>query len=91
MGRRVGLVLSTHQQSAKGVRFTLFDNQRAEYLTRSAMVIKNILDPTEGRENTSSVALEITSVLSERPYFSDILVAASNGARGALMLSTTRS
>lgn len=55
------------------------------------MVIKNIFDPTEGREKTSSVALEITSVLSDRPYFSDILVAASKGARGALILSTTRS
>lgn len=55
------------------------------------MVIKNIFDPTEGREKTSSVAFEMTSVFSERLYFSDMLVAASKGTRGALMLSTTRS
>lgn len=60
-------------------------------LTRSAIVIKNIFDPTEGREKTNSVALAIAGILSVKPYFSVISFAASKAGRDFLMLSTTRS
>lgn len=55
------------------------------------MVIKNIFDPTEGSEKTSSVALAIICTLSDNPYFSVMTAAASKAARGFLMVSTTRS
>lgn len=60
-------------------------------LTRSPIVIKNILDPTAGRENTSSVAREIISDKFDGLCISFKLVAASNGLRVLVIFSTWRS
>lgn len=55
------------------------------------MVIRNIFDPTEGREKTNSVALAITGILSDSPYLSEMTCAALKAGKDFFSVSTTRS